>query len=654
MEKFTIEEKARRYDEAITKGKQIQNSPYTAHWDTMKEVVEHLFPELKESEDERIRKALIDFVEQYGDNYYGQIAKASAIAWLEKKGNNNTIPTEEMNKSIGRRIAISLINYLDDNRYEGAMDMSSAECEDLENSILDSDWGKVYRYMQKKLEKQGEHKCNCKYVGCHVNDAKRWCHKKQSEILYEKCNTECPEYLKQGEQKHDDNCLLSWSEIDEKMFQSLEGIVKDYWAKAEQEKNEIKIREASNVSYFLKTIQKSPLCWIKCSDGLPNRDGTYLVVTDGRHNDVYDMARYDSIEGWHKASEIIYWMPIPQLNNKSIIEQKPVGNVEPKFKVGDWIINNDKRIAVPTQILKMENYGYLTSMGYTSFDKVRTDYHLWTIQDAKDGDVLAVDDDTIVMFKDLYNDETFHSYCHIEDSIFSINDECFPDWWEGEGFYPATKEQRDILFQKMKESGYEWDADKKELKKIEHKTDNNVEPTAQSYITPNQKFFQWIYDRLIYVHNEDPNIDYMLSLKERIEDMQKPVEWSEKDKQMLEETLYFINEYQKSNRCTDENGMQNSVSCENWLESLKPQPKQEWTDEDKENLGLIIEVIKTFTKGDSYKKQIDWLKSLKPQSYWKPTEEQLQMLHKFTIRHAVVTKDDAEIMESLYNDLNNL
>ncbi len=44
-------------------------------------------------------------------------------------------------------------------------------------------------------------------------------------------------------------------------------------------------------------------------------------------------------------------------------------------------------------------------------------------------------------------------------------------------------------------------------------------PAMQSYITPNQKFFQWIYDRLIYVHNENPNVDYMLSLKERIKDM---------------------------------------------------------------------------------------------------------------------------------------
>lgn len=35
---------------------------------------------------------------------------------------------------------------------------------------------------------------------------------------------------------------------------------------------------------------------------------------------------------------------------------------------------------------------------------------------------------------------------------------------------PATKEQRDFLFQKMKEAGYEWDAERKELKKIEQKS----------------------------------------------------------------------------------------------------------------------------------------------------------------------------------------
>ena len=42
---------------------------------------------------------------------------------------------------------------------------------------------------------------------------------------------------------------------------------------------------------------------------------------------------------------------------------------------------------------------------------------------------------------------------------------------------PATKEQRDLLFQKMKEAGYEWDAEKKELRKIKpHYDIKNFKP----------------------------------------------------------------------------------------------------------------------------------------------------------------------------------
>lgn len=37
MKELSIQEKASRYDEAIKRGKQIQNTPYTAHWDIMKE-----------------------------------------------------------------------------------------------------------------------------------------------------------------------------------------------------------------------------------------------------------------------------------------------------------------------------------------------------------------------------------------------------------------------------------------------------------------------------------------------------------------------------------------------------------------------------------------------------------------------------------------
>lgn len=95
---------------------------------------------------------------------------------------------------------------------------------------------------------------------------------------------------------------------------------------------------------------------------------------------------------------------------------------------------------------------------------------VFTIQDAKDGDVL-VNGSNIFIFHFL-NDTRLMGYCHvnIDDGRF------YDDLGKNECFClidavvtPATKEQCDLLFSKMKEAGYEWDAEKKELKKIEQK-----------------------------------------------------------------------------------------------------------------------------------------------------------------------------------------
>ena len=40
-----------------------------------------------------------------------------------------------------------------------------------------------------------------------------------------------------------------------------------------------------------------------------------------------------------------------------------------------------------------------------------------------------------------------------------------------------------------------------------------------NYITPHKEFFTFIYGRMRDVHNEDPNLDYMQSFKERIDDL---------------------------------------------------------------------------------------------------------------------------------------
>jgi hypothetical protein len=45
-----------------------------------------------------------------------------------------------------------------------------------------------------------------------------------------------------------------------------------------------------------------------------------------------------------------------------------------------------------------------------------------------------------------------------------LNDCCYVGDVSRDDYAPATKEQRDLLFHKMKEAGYEWNAEKKELK----------------------------------------------------------------------------------------------------------------------------------------------------------------------------------------------
>lgn len=79
--KKTIEEKAKAYDEALERARQIHNEGKAQCFDVMTKV----FPELAESEDEKIMKELIRIVDGYFSDKTSQQRKAY-IAWLEKQG----------------------------------------------------------------------------------------------------------------------------------------------------------------------------------------------------------------------------------------------------------------------------------------------------------------------------------------------------------------------------------------------------------------------------------------------------------------------------------------------------------------------------------------------------------------------------------------
>ena len=147
----------------------------------------------------------------------------------------------------------------------------------------------------------------------------------------------------------------------------------------------------------------------------------------------------------------------------------------------------------------------------------------FTIQDAKDGDVLASKDgDEILIFRNLDSNTSFSSYYNIkgEGEI----------GWSNRSFIPATKEQRDLLFQKMKEAGYRWDSEKKELKKIEQKSawsEEDVEMLQQ--VIADIEDLIATETGLKFLANYYRHLNWLKSLKDRVQPKPK---WKPNDKQM--------------------------------------------------------------------------------------------------------------------------
>ena len=146
-------------------------------------------------------------------------------------------------------------------------------------------------------------------------------------------------------------------------------------------------------------------------------------------------------------------------------DQKLANKIEPKFKVGDFIAND----YCFGKVVALTNDAYLldTEQGIPFSCEHNT--HLWTIQDAKDGDILVSKYNAPFIYNGNYDLSYVGSYCGIssDDRFIVSTKKCF--WTENANIHPVTKEQRNLLFKKMKEAGYEWDAEKLELKEIEQK-----------------------------------------------------------------------------------------------------------------------------------------------------------------------------------------
>ena len=219
---------------------------------------------------------------------------------------------------------------------------------------------------------------------------------------------------------------------------------------------------------------------------------------------------------------------------KTIIIDGIEYNLTPKvlFKKGDFVVIQETTYLIS----KIEGLNITLSCNGRDclFDiDVLKNARLWDItKDAKDGDVLAWDDSKcIALFKNIYDEDSFNSYGFIGGCTGTF--ESRQSYHDIEGSHPATKEQRDLLFQKMHEAGYEWDADKKELIKIEQNTAWSEEdeqiyrkcicamrasacgfPEEEKFVEQVDNWFKSLKDR----YSWKPSEEQMKSLKDALND----------------------------------------------------------------------------------------------------------------------------------------
>jgi len=476
------------YENALSRAKKWYNDPHITIG--LKGNLKDIFPELKESEDERIRSALLrGFNSMYGNQAVTTFAgepiknilswlekqgqeksvdmsikeKAHQIAWelskhydpnackqewcemaaidmaswLEKQGDTNeTINRDEFAQGILRGAAIHLMTWIDYNAAEGNMCLSNMECKDIEDALVGGNWDKIYTYIKKKLEKQRE--------------------------------------------------------------------------------------------------------------------------------------------------------------------QKPTDKVEPKFKVGDWVIG---RVTgnEPRQIAEITEKGYKTTYGGWIGFSFEEDICLWTIQGAKEWDVLVQ------------------------------------------------------LFRKMKEAGYEWDTEKKELKKI-----NNALEECEIENIEHGKYYYCIKDYFCGGRKQASKGDVvqalrgmaMMSLGDKAGNYFLPINYIEQkptDSYCQENCKGF----QETGRCFADG------ECKAKREA---EQKPTWSKEDEDAIGMAIEALEDLCDVDdpstsfighnlSFAEATERLRALKPQLHWKPTEEQMTALK---IVKKGFPADDLDAIESLYNELKKL
>ena len=140
----------KKYRKALERAKRLHSEPTGG---TERIVCEQIFPELRWSEDERIRQAIIKGLSSCGKKYWGGFEVKAAIAWLEKRGEQKQ--EEQPRYNIG-----DILCDLSCNEYDKDAQLNY-EIIDIRNGMYICDNGSIpisqqseYRLVAKKAEQK--------------------------------------------------------------------------------------------------------------------------------------------------------------------------------------------------------------------------------------------------------------------------------------------------------------------------------------------------------------------------------------------------------------------------------------------------------------------------------------------------------------------